>query len=120
MAQGISLACVSALTWFNYQSSHRHSVLLAGVILLLLYALVTTGVLPVPSGSNIPLFTLWPRISDAMKAVPLFALIFLWTPIAMQITPGSYVGVGVILVPDAIFLIAALVFLSNGLSRSLK
>ena len=73
--------------------------------------------MPVP---NIPFFNLWPRLSDAVKAGVSFLLIFLWTPVAMRFTPDTAVGVAIILCPDAVFLVAALVYLSNGLSRNIK
>ncbi len=69
---------------------------------------------------NIPFFTLWPRLSDTAKAIGSFLLIFLWTPLARRFVPDSVVGVIIVLGPDAIFLLAALVFLSNGLSRNVK
>ncbi len=116
----ISLAFSAMLTWYNYRGRGAHSGLLTGVLLLLLYCLITTGVIQLPQGSNIPFFTVWPRLSDAVKAVISFALIFLWTPVAKQLVPDTYLGVAIILIPDAIFLLAALVYVSNGLSRNLR
>jgi hypothetical protein len=94
--------------------------LLTFVLLVLLYCLINTGVIQLPSGTNIPFFTFWPRLSDAVKAVISFLLIFLWTPAALRLTPDTPIGVAIILIPDAIFLLAALVYLSNGLSRNSK
>jgi hypothetical protein len=39
---------------------------------------------------------------------------------AMRLTPDTPIGLAIILVPNAVFLLAALVYLSNGLSRSSK
>ena len=36
------------------------------------------------------------------------------------VVPDTYLGVAIILIPDAIFLLAALVYVSNGLSRNLR
>ena len=69
---------------------------------------------------NIPFVTLWPRLSDAAKALISFLLIFLWTPLAMRLTPDTPLGVAIILVPDGAFFLAALIYLSNGLSRNIK
>jgi len=93
--------------------------LLTIALLGLVYGLITTGVIQLPQGVNLPFFTVWPRLSDAVKAAVCFMLIFLWTPVAMQITSDSLLGVAIILVPDGLFLIAALVYLSNGISRDL-
>ena len=68
---------------------------------------------------KIPFFDVWPRWSDALKAVASFGLIFLWTPLAMRFVPETYLGVAIVLVPDAFLLLAALVFVSNGISRNL-
>jgi hypothetical protein len=117
----ICLAFATALTWYNYHGNGEHSGLLTGVLLVLLYALLTTGVISLPAGSNIPFFNLWPRLSDAVKAAVSFALIFLWTPVAIQFAPDTTVGVvAIVLVPDAVFLLAALVYFSNGLSGNLN
>jgi hypothetical protein len=116
----ISLAFSFVITWFQFQGGGEHSVLLSFVLFVLLYGLINTGVIQLPPGTNIPFFTFWPRLSDALKAIVSFALIFLWTPIAIRLTPDTPIGVAIILVPDGIFLLAALVYLSNGLSRNLK
>jgi hypothetical protein len=52
-----------------------------------------------------------------VKASISVALIFIWTPIAVQLAPDTSVGVAIILAPDVLFLVAAFVFVSNGLSR---
>ena len=39
---------------------------------------------------------------------------------AIRLTPDTPIGVAIILIPDAVFLLAALVYLSNGLSRNPK
>lgn len=80
--------------------------------------LTSTGVIPVPRGVNLPLFGVWPNLSDSIKAVASFAAIFVWTPLAKQLVPDTVVGVVIVLAPDAVFAIAALVYLSNSLSRS--
>jgi hypothetical protein len=87
---------------------------------LLIYGLFATGIIEPPVGKNIPFLTVWPRLSDAAKSVVSFLLIFLWTPIGMRLTPDTPVGVAVLLIPDGVFLLAAFVYLSNGLSRNLK
>ena len=116
----VCLAFSVALIWYNFNGTARHSGLLTFVLLVVLYGLVTTGVVPLPQGSNIPLFTLWSNLSDASKAVASFLLIFLWTPIAKQLVPDTPVGASILLIPDGVFLLAALVYFSNGLSRNLK
>jgi hypothetical protein len=116
----ISFAFSVAITWYQFQGGGEHSGLLTFVLLVLLYGLINTGVIQLPPGTNIPFFTFWPRLSDAVKAVVSFALIFLWTPIAKLLTPDTPIGVAIILIPDAIFMLAALVFVSNGVSRTLK
>ena len=117
------MACLvfsAVLTWYNYRGDAEHIGLLTGVLLVLLGALCATGIIQLPVRSNIPFFTVWPRLADYVKAAISFALIFLWSPVAMQLTPDTSVGVTIILAPDAILLLAALVFLSNGLSKSAK
>jgi|SRR6185437_10670628 hypothetical protein len=116
----ICLAVESSLLWFNYEGrgSLRHGWLLTVLSLTLLFALTSTAVLPVPKGVRIPFFGVWPRLSDSIKAGVSILLIFLWTPAAKLLVPDSVLGVILILAPDALFLLAALVYLSNGLSRS--
>ena len=116
----VCVAFSAAITWYTFQGRGEHSGLLIVVLLLLLYGLFATGVLRLPPGINIPFLTVWPRLSDAVKAAVSFLLIFLWTPMAMRLTPDTPIGVALILAPDAVFLMAALVYLSNGLSRNLK
>ena len=115
----ISFAFAAVLMWFNFHDNGQHSGLLTGVLLLLLYGLIATGILQVPQGYNIPFFNVWPRLSDTVKAVVSFSLIFLWTPVAVRLVPDTYLGVAIILIPDGVFVLAALVFMSNGLSRNL-
>jgi hypothetical protein len=114
----ICLGLSILLTLFNYAQDGRlqHAGLLTTVLLLMLFCLFATGIVEVPRGVNIPFFTVWPRLSYSVKAALSFLLIFLWTPIAMQLTPDTPLGVAVLLGPDAIFVLAALVYLSNGLS----
>lgn len=85
----ISFAFSVAITRYQFQGGGEHSGLLTFVLLVLLYGLINTGVIPLPPGTNIPFFTFWPRLADAVKAVVSFALIFLWTPIAMLLTPDT-------------------------------
>jgi hypothetical protein len=116
----VCFAFSAAVTWYTFQGRGEHSGLLIVVLLLLLYGLFATGVIQLPPGINIPFLIVWPRLSDAVKAAVSFLLIFLWTPVAMRLTPDTPIGVAIILAPDAVFLLAALVYLSNGLSRNLK
>jgi hypothetical protein len=119
----ILLVCFTfsvAITWYNFRGGGEHSGILTFVLLLVLYGLFATGIIQLPPGSNIPFLTVWPRLSDAVKSAISFLLIFLWTPMAMRLTPDTPIGVAIILIPDAVFLLAALVYLSNGLSRNLK
>jgi hypothetical protein len=116
----ICCAFAAAVTWHQFQGGYAHSGLLVLVLVALLYALINTGVIQLPPGTNIAFFTFWPRLSDAVKAIVSFALIFLWTPLAIRLTPDTPMGVTILLVPDAVFLLAALVYLSNGLSRTQK
>jgi hypothetical protein len=69
---------------------------------------------------QVPFFNLWPRLSDGVKAAVSLLLIFPWTLISKALVPDSYLGVAIVLVPDAAFLVAALVFVSNGLARNIK
>jgi hypothetical protein len=87
------------------------------VLIALLSYLVATGVIQPPAGVQLPFINVRPRPSDTIKAVISFLLIFVWTPAAMSLTPDTPFGVAVILVPDATFLVAALVYLSDGFSR---
>jgi len=114
----ISFAFSAAITWYQFKGGGEHSGLLTFVLLALLYGLINTGVIQLPVGTAIPFFTFWPRLSDAVKAVVSFALIFVWSPIAKLLTPDTPVGVAIFLIPNFIFLLAALVFVSNGLSQS--
>jgi hypothetical protein len=116
----VCFAFAAAITWYTFQGGGEHSGLLIVVLFLLLNGLFATGVIQLPPGINVPFFTVWPRLSDTVKAVVSFLLIFLWTPVAMRLTPDTPIGVALILAPDAVFLLAALVYLSNGLSRNLK
>lgn len=119
----ILLPCVAfatAVTWYNFRGGGEHSGLLTAVLFLIIYGLFNTGIIELPAGSSIPFLTVWPKLSDAVKSAVCFMLIFLWTPIGMRLTPDTPMGVAVLLIPDAFFLVAAFVFLSNGLSRNLK
>ncbi len=117
-----SLGVCIFLWWYNYQGGGRfqNGGLLTGAFLLVLFVLTGTGVLQVPRGPNVPFFEVWPRLPDFVKAVGFFFLIFLWTPIAKQLVPETPIGAVVVLAPDAVFLMTALVCLSNGLSGSVK
>ena len=116
----ISLLMEGTLLWYNYEGRGilAHAWLLTAFSLALLFALTSTAVIPAPKGIKLPFFGVWPRLADATKAGVSFLLIFLWTPTAKQLVPDSPIGVAIILGPDALFLIAALVYLSNGLSRA--
>lgn len=108
--------------WYNYQGGGRfqNGELLTVFFLLLLLILAWTGVLPFPRGFNVPFFEVWPTLPDLAKAVGFFLLIFLWTPLGKQLVPETPVGAVLVLGPDAVFLLTALVYLSNGLSRNVK
>jgi hypothetical protein len=115
----ISFAFAILITWYQFQGGGEHSVLLTFALLALLYGLINTGVIQLPPGTNLPFLTVWPRLSDWVKAVVSGALIFLWTPIAVKLVPNASTGVAIVLlIPNAIFALAALVFVSNGLSRN--
>jgi hypothetical protein len=109
----VSFAFSIAVARYNFQGGSEHSVIPTVVLLLLLNGLTATGVIQLPPGRNSR-----PRLSDWIKAVVAFGLTFLWTPIGMRLTPDTPVGITILLIPDAIFMLAALVFVSNGLSRS--
>jgi hypothetical protein len=115
---GFCLMLESILIWYNYEGDGklRHGGLLTILLLIMLFALTSTGILPIPQGANIPFFGVWPRLADSFKAAASFLLIFVWTPIAVQLTPDTPIGVAIILVPDAAFAVAALLYLSNSLS----
>lgn len=114
-----AMALQLALVWYN-DAGRRHGGLLTILFLMLLSMLAATGVIQLPRGTNIPFFGVWPRLSDSVKALLSFALIFVWSPIAVRLVPDSYVGVAIVLVPDGVFMLAALVYVSNGLSANLK
>lgn len=121
----ITLACCialqCALIWLNFQGGGiRHGALLTAVSFGLLLVLAWTGIIPVPQDLNLPFFGTWPRLSDSIKAAVALSLIFVWTPIAIRLTPDTPVGVAVILIPDAVFALSALVYLSNSISRTGK
>lgn len=123
--RGLVIACtvafLIALLWLNHQgNSVRHPGLLTALSIVVLLMLSSTGVVPLPQGVNVPFLNVWPRLSDSVKAGVSFGLIFVWTPIAMELTPDTLIGVIVMLVPDGVFALAALVYLSNGLSANLK
>lgn len=120
--RGAILACCVALEGslirYNCFGPVAQNVgLLALESMALLLALVATGTLPVPRGVQIPFFGVWPRLSDSIKSATSFIAIFLWTPVARQLVPDTPAGVAIVLAPDALFLLAALVYLSNGLSK---
>ena len=115
----VCLVLAATLTWYNLHGSSKHPGLLTAVLLALLYSLVATGAIQPPRGVIIPFFNVWPRFSDASKAITSFLLIFLWTPVAKQLVPDSVPGAVIILAPDAVFLLAAFVYLSNGIGRNL-
>lgn len=107
--------------WYNYQGGRfQNGELLIGFFLLLLLILAWTRVLQFPRGFHIPFFEVWPTLPDLAKAAGFFLLIFLWTPLSKQLVPETPVGAALVLGPDAVFLLAALVYVSNGLSRNLK
>lgn len=114
------VACVlieSALLWYNLRGTLEHPWLLIALTFALLFGLTSTAAIPIPEGVRIPFFNVWPDLADSTKAAISFLLIFLWTPTAMKLVPDSPIGAVIILAPDAIFLFAALLYLSNGLSR---
>jgi hypothetical protein len=113
------LALEGLLVWYNYfgRSGSEDGVLLSFASIALLLALSVTGILPVPAGLKIPFFGIWPSLSDTVKSLISFVSIFLWTPLAKQLVPNTPVGATIVLAPDVLFLLAALVYLSNGLSR---
>ena len=116
----VLVVCVlieGTLLWYNFRGPVQHVWLLAAFTFALLFALTSTAVIPVPKGIRIPFFGVWPSLADSTKAAMSFLLIFLWTPTAKQLVPDSTLGVVIILAPDALFLFAALVYLSNSLSR---
>lgn len=119
---GVLLCCLAlegTFVWYTFfgRAGTEDGVALAFASLALLFALTVTGVIPIPAGSRIPFFGVWPRLSDSVKAVASVLAIFVWTPLAKQLVPDNPVGAAIILAPDALFVLAALVYLSNGLSR---
>lgn len=117
-----SFAFSIILLWYNYRGvgQFQHPGLLTASILLLLIILFATGIIELPAGMGIGPLGGWLRLADFVKAVVSFALIFVWTPIGMALTPDTPVGVTLLLAPDAVFLLAALVYLSNSFSGSAK
>jgi hypothetical protein len=113
----VCLLIESTLLWYNFHRPVRHAGLLTTFTFALLFGLNSTAVIPVPNGIRIPFFGVWPSLADSTKAAISFVLIFLWTPTAKQLVPDSLTGAVIILAPDALFLVAALIYLSNGLSR---
>lgn len=116
----VLVACVlieGTLLWYNLSGRLEHPWLLTAFTFALLFGLTSTAVIPIPKGIRIPFFNVWPELADSTKAATSFLLIFLWTPFAMKLVPDSTTGVVIIFAPDALFLFAALVYLSNGLSR---
>jgi hypothetical protein len=114
------LAFSAAVSWYQFKGGGKHSGLLTFFLLFIVYALINTGIVQLPPGSNIPFFAVWPRLSDALKAVISFLLIFPWTLIAVRLVLDTPVGVAIVLIPDAVFVLAALTYVSNGISRNLK
>jgi hypothetical protein len=118
---GVLVCCLALeglLVWYFFgRPGSEDGFVLSFASLALLLALSVTGILPVPAGLKIPFFGIWPSLSDSVKALTSFAAIFVWTPLAKQLVPDTPVGAAIILAPDALFLLAALVYLSNGLSR---
>jgi hypothetical protein len=106
--------------WYNYHGTLGNRVLLTVLFLMLLSMLSATGFIRPPQGINVPFFGVWPRLSDSAKSALSFALVFVWTPFAMRLVPDTYVGAAIILVPDALLILAAFVYLSNGLSANIK
>jgi hypothetical protein len=49
-----------------------------------------------------------------------FGLIFLWSPMALKIVPDTNLGMVIVVAPDVLFVFFALLFLSNGLSKTAK
>ena len=94
--------------------------LLSAFILLLLTILFATGIIELPAGMGSGPFGVWLRLADFAKAVVSFSLIFVWTPVGMVLTPDTPMGVTLLLAPDAVFLLAALIYLSNSFSGSAK
>lgn len=113
------LALEGALVWYDWfgGAGVASNVVLSLASLVLLLFLVVTGILPVPAGLRIPFFGVWPSLADSIKAIASFLAIFVWTPLAKQLVPDTPLGAIIILVPDALFVLAALVYLSNGLSK---
>src|SRR6185312_301466 len=116
----VLVVCVlieGTLLWYNWRGTLEHPWLLTAFTFALLFGLTSTAAIPIPKGMRIPFFNVWPSLADSTKAAISFLLIFLWTPTAMKLVPDSTIGAVIILAPDAIFLFAALVYFSNGLSR---
>ena len=120
----VALACsmiiVGILAWYSFHgnSAPRHPGLFAGSIFILLSALIRAKVLELPAGIDVPFFNVFPKASDVVKAGISLLLLVLWTVIVRPLIPDSPVGVAIIIVPDVVFLVAAIVCISNGLSRS--
>lgn len=117
-----SFAVAIILLWYNYRGDgqFQHPGLLTAFILLLLTILFATGIIELPPGIGIGPFGVWLRLADFVKALVSFSLLFVWTPIGMVLTPDTPMGVTLLLAPDAVFLLAALVYLSNSFSGSAK
>jgi len=119
---GVLVACLGlegSLVWYDWfgGAGAANNVVLSLASLVLLLGLVVTGILPVPAGIRIPFFGVWPNLADSIKAIAFFLAIFVWTPLAKQLVPDTPLGAIIILAPDVLFVLAALVYLSNGLSK---
>src|SRR6185437_12381413 len=105
------LVLEGALAWYAWfgGAGAAGDILLSLASLVLLLILGVTGALPVPAGTRIPFFGIWPGLADSVKALASFLAIFVWTPLARQLVPDTPVGAAIILAPDALFVLAALV-----------
>jgi hypothetical protein len=108
------------LFWYSEHGGAKHSGLLTGLTLAMLSALFNTGYIDLPAGYNVPFLNVWPKLSDIAKAAVAFGLIFIWSPIALKLVPDTDLGMLIVLAPDVIFVFFALLFISNGLSKSWK
>ncbi len=117
---GACLGLIVWLSWYSYHGGARHPLLLALLPLALLSALANTGFIELPAGTHVPFLNVWPSLSDFAKAAVSFGLIFVWSPVAVRLVPDTNLGVAVVVGPDVLFVFFALLFLSNGLSKTAK
>jgi hypothetical protein len=97
---------------YNYRADGppKHTGLVTLLLLLMVYGLYASGIVKLPARIGVSIL-FPPSLKNLVKAAASYAMIFIWTLASKRFTPDTPLGVAIILVPDAVFMVAMLVYL---------